>query len=111
VYFLFIRKTKIPKLTVYIFIFAGVLIASITIPEQHQNVLTLAKRWLLPVLEFFIISTILIKIFLQIGRSRKSKNEVDSYTLIKTVVGDFFSGEKIKTLVATEIAVFYYGFL
>lgn len=110
VYFFLIRKTKIPKLTTYLFFFAGFLIASITLPTENQYYLSLAKKWLLPVLEGAILIIVLTKLIKGISTFKKSNRSFDFFTILKKSCEGVLP-KKVITAFATEIAVFYYGFI
>jgi len=110
VYFLLIRKKKIPKITIVPLFVAGIVIASIIIPMDNQFYLTQIKYWVLPLVE----TTALLLIFFKVRKT------VKLYKKQKTVTLDFYTALKNATLqvlpariapaFTTEIAVFYYGF-
>ena len=111
VYFLLIRKTQIPNTTVVPVMIVGLLIGSYFLPKESQTYLTIFKTWALPVIEISILTYVVIKVRSAIGK----------YKTLKGAAPDFFSALKStcyeilpKGLVlpfATEIAVFYYGFI
>ncbi len=110
VYYLLIRKSKIPKTTVVPIMIIGLLVGSFFLPEENQVYLTLFKTWALPLIELFVIIFIIIKV----------RGGVKKYKVLKGLRLDFFSTvkntcreilpEKLVTPFATEVAVFYYGF-
>ena len=62
-YLVVIRKTRIPKTTVIPIFALGILLASILIPQDHQQVLNLAKQWLLPLIEVGVLGFIGFKAY------------------------------------------------
>ena len=109
VYFLLIRKTKISKSTVYLFIFGGLILASYSIPIERQIYLSLAKKWLVPVLESVILIIVLIKLTKGIIIFKNS-GSYDFFNVIKNSCEEILP-KKISYAFATEVAVFYYGFI
>ena len=110
VYFLLIRKSNIPKTTVVPLFIIGLMIASYSIPKEHQSLLSTIKTWVVPVLEILVFTFVFIKVRTLILQFRKNKTQSP----------DFFDTLKIATnqllhkipanLLAMEIAVFYYSF-
>ncbi|WP_460219661.1 hypothetical protein [Psychroserpens sp. MEBiC05023] len=110
IYFLLIRKRNISNLTVAPFLIASVVIASYVIPTEHQNLLSIAKTWLIPIVEISVLTLVILKV----------RKAVNTYKAVATQHHDFYSTlvetcnslfPKIAAkLVANEIALFYYGF-
>ena len=109
-YFLLIRKTKIPKITIMPFFIAGIVIAALLIPEEHQSVLTLVKRWFLPLVEIIVFSIVVLKVRNTI-RSFKAqrKQNPDFFTALKLAAQQVLP-RQVAGVFAMEIAVGYYGF-
>lgn len=111
VYFLLIRKTEIPNTTVIPVIIIGLLIGSYFLPQESQTYLSIFKTWALPVIEISILTFVVIKV----------RSAIRKYKGLKGTTPDFFNALKStcyeilpKKLVlpfATEVAVFYYGFI
>ena len=111
VYFLLIRKTTIPKTTVVPILIIGVLIGSYFLPKEQQDYLTLFKTWILPLVELSVITIIILKV----------RKAIHSFKSVKGLSPDFFHTlqnacteiipQKLIKPFATEIAVFYYGFI
>ncbi|NKI33257.1 hypothetical protein [Croceivirga thetidis] len=111
IYFLSIRRTKIPKTTILLVILLGLLLGSFWLPEENQFYLAFFKQWVLPILEFLIFSWVAFKVW----NFRKTFNSAkrigaDFYGVLYKVCSESFP-RRIASLIATEIAVFYYGFL
>ncbi len=111
VYFLLIRKTKIPKTTIVPFLILGMVICSMILPLENQYYLSLFKTWICPVIELSIISFVIYKVRKAIITYKQKKNTIaDFFTTLKnTCYGILPKGIVIP--VVTEIAVFYYGFI
>lgn len=111
IYFLLIRKTSISKLTVVPITIAGVILASFIIPEEHQTILNYFKTWVLPIIELLIVSFIIFKVVKTI-KTYKVNREIDTdfYTVLKKTCQENFPDFAANAL-ATEISVFYYGFI
>ncbi|MDT0559313.1 hypothetical protein RM697_11670 [Ichthyenterobacterium sp. W332] len=111
VYFLTIRKTKIPKTSLVPVLIFGIVIANFIIPKEHQNLLSAFKTWALPVIELAVFSFVIYKVSEAIKRYKQEKNTTnDFYTVLKNTCHTIFPKIPAK-LVATEIAVFYYGLI
>lgn len=111
IYFLLIRKTRIPKTTVMLVLVIGLVIGTVMLPQESQGYLDIFKSWFLPVLELVIFIGIGIK--LKKGIQIYKENQTDSfdfYTVIKATASQMLPS-KLVFLFATEIAVIYYGFI
>lgn len=111
VYFLLIRKSEIPNTTVIPIMIIGLLVGSYFMPRESQTYLSIFKTWALPVIEISILTFVIIKV----------RSAIKKYKGLKGSTPDFFNALKStcyeilpKRLVlpfATEVAVFYYGFI
>ncbi|MEO0337885.1 MAG: hypothetical protein AAF242_01600 [Bacteroidota bacterium] len=109
-YFLLIRKTDIPKITLVPITIVGLLLGYNFLPLEHQMYLDLFKEWVLPLIELTVLSVIITKVIVGIKKYRSVSGErADFYsTLIETC--EEVLPKKMVHLFATEIAVFYYSF-
>lgn len=111
VYFLLIRKTKIPKTTIVPFLILGMIICSIILPSENQYYLSLFKTWIFPVIELSIISFVIYKVRKAILSYKEKKNTTtDFFTTLKNTCYEILPKGAVIPVV-TEIAVFYYGFI
>ncbi len=110
VYFLIIRKTKIPKFTVIYPFLIGILIAGFIIPLEHQALLSKVKFFAVPLIEVGLVSILIYKI-IQLNKSFKNQanNENDFYDNLLIACNEIFPG-RVGRILATEISVFYYLF-
>ena len=111
IYFLFIRKTTIPKTTVVPFLIIGIVVCSLILPIENQYYLSLFKTWILPIVELSILSFVIYNVVKAIKRYKKNKaNSFDFYTTLKETCYEILP-KGIVIPVVTEIAVIYYGFI
>jgi hypothetical protein len=111
VYFLLIRKTSIPKTTVVPMMILGLLIGSFLLPVENQTYIALFKIWVLPVIELSIFAFIIIKVRSTIKRFKRLKDSShDFFTTLNSTCREILPAP-VATLMASEIAVVYYGFL
>lgn len=111
IYFLFIRKTNIPKTTIVPMMFIGLCIGFYSLPEANQKYMQLFKTWLLPVIEVGVVSFIIYKVRKAILFHRTQQNtSLDFYTTLKKTCAEILPKPAVIPF-ATEIAVFYYGFV
>ncbi len=108
VYYLIIRKRAIPVFTVIYPFLLGILVAGFIIPPEHQYLLSKIKAIAIPVIELAVISTIIYKIW-KLNATFKKTAGVDFYDKLLIASDKIFPG-RIGSLLASEIAVFYYLF-
>lgn len=111
VYFLLIRKTRIPKTTVLPLGILGLTIGSILLPQENQQVLDTVKLYVLPFLELFVIVYLIWKVR-QAIRYHKTLGHVeqDFYSALKDTCANFLP-PKAALILSTEIALFYFSFV
>ena len=110
-YFLLIRKTKIPKTTVVPFLVLGVLVCSAVLPLENQHYLTLFKTWILPVVEISILVYAVYSVRKGIASYKLNKQgSLDFFTNLKNGCYEILP-RRIAIFFAFEVATFYYGFL
>ena len=111
VYFLLIRKTTIPKTTIVPFLILGVIIGTSILPPENQFYLNLFKTWILPIVELSILSFVVYKVRAVVKRYKlQRKHSFDFFTTLKHTCQEILPKAAIAPA-ATEIAVFYYGFI
>lgn len=108
-YYLLIRKTNVPKLTVITMGVIGVFIASSIIPVENQGVLPIIKMVLVPALEIIILSFIIYKAIKAYKIHKKQDNtSLDFYDSLVNVCQEVFPA-KAGHLAATEFSMIYYS--
>ncbi len=111
-YFLLIRKRKIPKLTVIPFVTVGIVLATILLPENQHDHLNIIKAIAIPAIEIFLVATVLRKVYLMSKSLKLNAHTTDdAYSIIKKSSIEAFGNGKFVNFLISEMAVFYYGFI
>lgn len=111
IYFLLIRKTAIPNTTVIPVMIIGLLIGFNLLPVESQTYLLLFKSWVFPIIELSILGFVIFKVSRIIKSYQGIKNTSnDFYAVLKTSCKEALPSP-VSIFMASEIAVFYYGFL
>ncbi len=110
VYLALIFNQKISKFTVVPLFIIGLVVASFIIPQHQQNMLSLLKTYLLPVVELTVFTLVFWKIRQAVKRF-KAENTGDLHFLdaLETTTNALFP-RKLAGAVRTEIALIYYAF-
>ncbi len=113
IYYLIIRKTTIPKITIVPLFLIGIFIGTFFIPAENQQYLRLFKIWALPLIEIFMIGLVIFNVRKAIKEHRiQQKTEPDFFTSLKnTCYRIRILPKRMVNPFATEIAAFYYGFI
>ena len=109
IYFLVIRNTQIPNLTVVPVFILGIVVGSLFLPQDQQTYLGLVKTWVLPLVELTVFTLVFLK-FRALRKSVKAStgSGLDFYTSLKTASLELLP-KKMAVFFATELAVFYYA--
>lgn len=111
VYFVLIRKTNIPKITIVPFFVIGLLLASMFIPEKNQQYLELVMTYVLPIVELGVFLFIVTRLYKLVNVFSSNKRVIsDFYDNLKQSASSILPN-KISNMFATEISVLYYGFV
>lgn len=111
-YFLLIRKTTIPNLTVVPCFFLGLLIAHLVLPATERGLLNFLTRYVLPGIELLVLFFVSRNVwrFVQALRQNGEK-DFDQLEVLKkstaSVVGEGIPAR----LLTTELSTIYYGLL
>ena len=111
VYLLLIRKTAAPKTTVVPVMVVGLLLGSYFLPPADQTYLTLFKTWALPVVELGVLAFVAYT-FRTVAKEIRVRNAQapDFFTALREACFKVLP-KPVAMLFATEVAVFYYGFV
>ncbi len=111
VYFLLIRKTTTPKTTVVPVMVLGLLLGTYLLPPEDQTYLALFRTWALPVVELGVLSYV-VYTFRTVAKETRARNAptVDFFTALKQACFKVLPKSAAMPF-ATEVAVFYYGFV
>lgn len=108
-YYLLIRKTDVPNITVIPFIIVEVVIGTLILPTEHQYYLGLVKRWVLPVVELSVMGYVFYNVRKAILSFKKQQARVPDFFTALQDTCDKILPQSVVMPVVTEIAVFYYG--
>lgn len=110
-YYLLIRRTTIPKITVFPFFVIGLLVATVILPADNQVLLDIVKLWILPIIEVVLVFLIVQKVRAAIKAiQQKGEAITDFFTVIKDISSKLLPNY-IAIFLASEIAVIYYGLI
>ena len=111
VYFFLVRKQNIPTVTTISVFVLGIIVASIILPTEHQFYLSQAKTWVLPVVELSVLSVVVFKVRQMVKQYQAQRETaLDFYTAVQQITIRTLP-QPAATVLASELAVFYYGFL
>ncbi|MDO5981784.1 hypothetical protein [Flavivirga spongiicola] len=111
IYFLLIRKTNIPKTTIIPFMVFGMVICSVILPSENQYYLNLFKTWIFPIIELSVLSFVIYNVRKGIKCYKQKKtSSLDFFTILKSTCSEILPKPAVIPF-ATEIAIFYYGFI
>lgn len=106
VYYLLIRKTKIPRFTIIYPFLIGIVVAGFILPREHQSLLSTIKYFAIPVIEFGVLSMIIYKM-ISLKKTLNKTEGADFYDRVLIACHEVFPN-RIGKILATEIAVIYY---
>lgn len=111
VYFLLIHNKKIPNISVTIIFALGLIIASVIIPKNNQDLLTQIKLWIVPAVGIGIFSLIAFKVKNTVKAHKRDRiGKPDFYTTCKEAAASVLPSP-ISNLATAEISTTYYSFL
>lgn len=111
VYFLLIRKTTIPKTTVIPILVAGMIMGFYILPPENQYYLSIFKSFALPCIELAVLSFIIYKVRkAMISYQHKKDKGKDFFNTLVATCSELLPKALVMPF-ATEVAVFYYGFI
>ena len=108
-YFLAIRKTTIPKITLIPVFFLSTVLASRILPDSHHYYLGFSEYLLMP-LELFLIVFVIRKSSKIIKAQRADANaSIDFIRSMHQIVQEQIPARTAANAIATEISTFYYA--
>ena len=110
-YFLAIRKTKIPKITVIPVFVLGLILSKVLLPEELHTSANLIQLYVLPIVELTVLSIIGYKIY-SVRKAYKSAKEgnIDFYEAFHKAAVEVTKNERLANFLTTEISSFAYAF-
>lgn len=110
-YFLGIRKTRIPNTTTVLVLVGGLVMCTFLLPDENQFLLDQFKYWVLPFIELTVLTFAVLKVRKGITKFKALQiTTVDFYDQLKSVCTEMLPTKLVMPLV-TEMAMFYYGLL
>jgi hypothetical protein len=112
-YFLAIRRSRVPKMTVVRVFIAGILLAGLLLHNKPHFFFSLLKTWVAPLAEGILIFLIAKKFY----RARRAAKELgkeetgDFLSRCRIILKDVTGNEKVGYILASEMAVLYYAFI
>jgi len=109
VFFLMIRKTKIPKTALVPLTVLAMLVGYAIVPKENQGILDTFKHWILPCIEVVVLLFIGYKIYRAVRQyQHQKKSGFDFYTTVQNTCNELFP-KKVAALLTSELAVIYYS--
>lgn len=107
-YFLLIRKQKIPNYTVLSVAVLCLIAASLVIPHEHQSLLRAVRSFAIPILEVLVFAIVFLKVRKTVQSFKvKSQNGLDFYDALLLATSELFPKTAAR-LISSEIAMLYY---
>jgi len=111
IYFLIVRRTKIPNTTVIPVVFIGLITGYYALPIEEHYYLDIFRKFGVPVIELSVLAFVIWKVRKAIQVFRSNNNpDSDFYTVLRRTCREIVQGRMADFLVS-EISVLYYGFL
>jgi len=114
VYWLVVRRTGIPNITVVPFTMACLFIGLAIVPPAQQGYLKLFEQYAAPVLELGLLSFVAYKVRKAARHFKQQQANgaltFDFFEALKEACGQIVPARAVHA-VATEVAMFYYGFV
>jgi hypothetical protein len=110
-YYLIIRKTTVSKLTVLRVFTLGLFIATVLLGSTKTPLLVFIKTWIAPVIELAVIGWMVWKFKRAHQLSKTTQQTAPDFLMhCRSMLQAVFGNEKIGSIVASEVSVFYYLF-
>ncbi|MEL6654814.1 MAG: hypothetical protein AAFP77_11305 [Bacteroidota bacterium] len=106
-YYLLIRRTAIPKITVLSVFILGLILASFLLPAEQQWLPKLIRTYSLPVVETGLVAWVLYHVF-RVRSTFKEQEHTDFYRALRVATQSAFPSAMAKFL-SGEIAAVYYS--
>ncbi len=103
------RRQRASGITALSWFVIGVVVASLVLPSTDQHYLTLAKTWVVPLVELSLLSFVLYRVRQISVRYRRQQYANDFYTNLLAATTGILPATVAKVL-TTEVATLYYGF-
>ena len=112
IYLFLIRKKTISKYTVLRVVSLGIIMSGIILNTESNQLISIVKQWLAPMIEAIVFSIIIRKFYLANKKTKTlNSGSIDFLTHSRVVLAEAFGNHKVGSVVATEASMFYYAFL
>ncbi len=110
-YYFVIYNSTVPKKTVIRVFMIGLLFAGILVGTDSSKFLLQIKKWVAPILELYVV----VSLYTNFSNAKKNavksgKEDFDFLPFCRLSLINFLGNKRLGTLIASEIAVFYYAF-
>lgn len=111
-YFLLIRKTNIPNLTVIPCFIVGLLIAHLVLPPAERDLLVFLTRYVLPGIELLAVYFVGRNIWRFVTAMRQNGvKHIDKLEVLKMSAENVLGAGLPARLLSTELSIVYYGLI
>ena len=111
IYFLLVRKSVVSNKTIITVVFLGLVIASIILPKENQELISKIKMLLIPIAEIAIVVYITIVGKKAINKAKEKKDySLDFFDIVDSACAEVLPAG-IASVLATEISVLYYALI
>lgn len=110
-YYIAIRKTTTPRITVIRVFIVGVLVAGWLLPATGNSILGFIKTWIAPLLEAVVVFYV-GRTFYSLAKNAKQADAgpIDFLLYCRNLLGKVTGSPQAGNIIGSEIAVFYYAF-
>ena len=111
-YFLLIRKTSIPNITVVPVFVLGLLLAGQIIPLDNQSDLQIISTYVLPIVELAVITAIILKVSEAVKIYRKAdRSSRDMFNILRNTSASVLNNRTVGNVLAMELSSIYYSLI
>ena len=112
IYFLAIRKSNVPKLTVSRIFIAGLLVAGFILNAHTNPFLQIIKTWVSPLIEAVVILFIVSKFYTANKKAKEADTKKPDFLMhCRAIMFQVTGNEKFGNIASSEVAVLYYAFI
>ena len=109
VYWLLVRKTGVPAISVIPICLVGFLFAGVAFPEAQQEMVKTIRSWILPLMEVGVLVYLGVIVH-RAASSIKTQDSFDRKVRIENAARQIFGHHRIASIVAAEFTMIYYLF-
>lgn len=110
-WFLVVRRTRVPALTVVPLIALGAAAAYLILPERHHGWLALAAMAAVPLAETAVLAVAVLRAGKVIRRMRAAPRAVDPVDALREALREMLGSRVLAHAIASEVALVWYALL